>query len=47
MQSLIIAFHLLPVPKNHEATLKIELEHLTKAGVLKKSTKANGQHPLF
>ena len=35
------------VQKNHEATLKIELECLTKAGVLKKSTKVNGQHPLF
>jgi hypothetical protein len=36
-----------PVSKIHEATLKIELECLTKAGVLKKSTKVNGQHPPF
>jgi hypothetical protein len=34
------------VPKIHEVTHKIELECHTKAAVLKKSTEANGQHPL-
>jgi hypothetical protein len=36
-----------PVPKIHEATLKIELERLTKAGVLKKVNRSKrGSTPL-
>jgi hypothetical protein len=36
-----------PVPKIHEATLKIELEHLTKAGVLKKVNQSEWAAPTF
>jgi hypothetical protein len=36
-----------PVPKIHEATLKIELECLTKAGVLKKVNQSKWAAPTF
>jgi hypothetical protein len=36
-----------PVPKIHEATLKIELECLTKAGVLKKVNRSEWAAPTF
>jgi hypothetical protein len=36
-----------PVPKIHEATLKIELEHLSKAGVLKKVNQSEWAAPTF
>jgi hypothetical protein len=36
-----------PVPKVHEATLKIELERLTKAGVLKKVNRSEWAAPTF
>jgi hypothetical protein len=36
-----------PVPKIHEATLKIELERLTKAGVLKKVNQSEWAAPTF
>jgi hypothetical protein len=36
-----------PVPKIHEATLKIELEHLTKAEVLKKVNRSKWAAPTF
>jgi hypothetical protein len=35
------------VPKIHEATLKIELERLTKAGVLKKIKQSKWAAPTF
>jgi hypothetical protein len=46
MQSLIIADHF-RTPKIHEATLRIELEHLTKAGVLKKVNQSKWAAPAF
>jgi hypothetical protein len=36
-----------PVPKVHEATLKIEVERLTKAGVLKKVNQSEWAAPTF
>jgi hypothetical protein len=38
---------LFPVPKIHEATLKIELEFLTKVGVLKKVNQIKWGAPTF
>ena len=46
MQSLIIVDHFWS-QKIHEATLKIELECLTKAGVLKKVNQSESAAPTF